>query len=276
METATKVASITIMETVHIIWGELAVSLYRQRIIDNSVRLAHGAYDFRTEIEAQAFLYGISEARKENMYAQVTSLPDIRALGMPLRARIVDAVKNGDVKTVEEMLDAGVDPNTKGPNGMSLLEISADNGSDDVAEKLLQRGARPEESENSAFSALHLGAASFHPGAGRVVDLITDRQMDINRPDESGKSALIKAIESSRLETALILIDKGAKVNIVDNNGMTARDHFDKKFGGVVNDPLKDKFDDVLGAAEKEDIENTRRLTAFIHNNNMRPTPFGR
>lgn len=262
------------METVHIIWGELAVSLYKQRKIDNSVRLAHAAYDFRTEAESKAFLLGISESRKEHMYAHVTSLPDIRSLGMPLRSRIVEAVTNGDVEIVEEMLRCGVDVNTKAPNGMTLLEISAEQGNDEVAEKLLEHGAEVEGPENSPYSALHLGASSFYPGAGRVVDLITDRKIDLDRPDADGKSALIRAIEASRLETALKLIEKGAKVHIPDNNGMTARDHFEKKFGGLVGDPLKDKFELALEGAEKEHHENKQRMTSFIRHSHMQQTPY--
>ena len=103
------------INTVHIVWGEIAATLYRRGVIDNMVRLAHAVYDFRSPEESRAFLQGVNEARRPHEWVQVTRLPDQRSLGMPLRSRLIEAIVKGDLDTVEQMLDAGVSPDEEEP-----------------------------------------------------------------------------------------------------------------------------------------------------------------
>lgn len=264
------------ISTVHIVWGELAASKYRLGHIDNTVRLAHAVYDFQTTREAAAFLLGVHEARRPHEWAQVTRLPDQRSMGMPLRSRLIDAIVKGDLATVEEMLDAGVSPDTKAPNGMTAVQVAAHQGQDLIAEKLLERGAAPEEPADSLnpYSAIHLAAASSKPGASRVVDLLSERRIDIERGDRDGRTALMRAIDESRLDSARLLLEKGAKTSTADNAGVTAKDRFERKFGGVVGDPAVGRLEQAFEVAEQAEQKNAERVAAVARSPFMRPTPY--
>lgn len=265
------------LSTVHIIWGEIAAAQYRRGVIDNLVRLAHAVYDFKTSEESLAFLLGIKESRKDHEWAHVTRLPDQRALGMPLRSRLIDAIFKGDPDVVEDMLDAGVNPDTKAPNGMTALQVAAQQGQDKIAEKLLTRGARVEEPESSqnAFSAVHLAAVSMKPNASKVLNLLADRDADLDRQDADGKTALVRAIEQNRLDHAKILVEKGAKLDTPDNNGLTARAVFDAKFGAVVGDAMIDSFNDTLTRAETiHENKMFRAQEVARHPFGRPPTPY--
>lgn len=263
------------LSTVHIIWGELAANLYRRRVIDNSVRLAHAVYDFKSDQESHAFLFGIREARKPSEWAHVTHLPDQRSLGMPLRSRLIDAIIRGDADTVELMLDAGVSPETKSPDGMSAFQLAARHGQDVIAETLLERGAKPEEPADSlnTHSALHLAASCTKPGATRIVDMISERDVQLDRPDRDGRTALMRAIDESRLDAARILLEKGAKPGIGDDGGVSAKDRFDKKFGGVVQDPAVDKLSAAFESAEAKEAERLQKVGAATRHASIHPSP---
>lgn len=261
--------------SVHIIWGELAVSLYRRGVIDNTVRLAHAVYDFPSAREAGAFLLGVSEARRPHEWANVTHLPDQRSLGMPLRSRLIDAIFKGDVDTVEEMLDAGVNPDTKAPNGMTAVQVAAQQGQEVIAEKLLERGATVEEPETApgAHNAVHLAAVSLKPGADRVIDLLARHQADLDREDHDGKTPLMRALEQSRLDQARKLIERGARIDVPDRHGKTAHDYFNERFGGVVGDAVIDGLQVAFKRAEALRQDRLAQLQGSIRHPVRFPTP---
>lgn len=259
---------------IHIIWGEVATSFYRRGIIDNTVRLAHAVYTFNSPSESRSFLMGISEARKPHEWALVTKLPDQRALGMPLRARLIEAIFLGDVDTIEQMLNTGVHPDTKDVTGLTALQLAAQQGQFKAAECLLKHGAQAQidNDPSSHHSALSLAASSPIHGACRVAELLIQHQVDLERPNPQGKTALMLAIDQGRLDTAQLLIDNGAKLSTCDNNGQTARDHFDKKFGNVQSDAQIDKFLTTMERAEANEIRASQALATT--NRSSFPTPY--
>lgn len=263
--------------TIHIIWGELAVSLYRRGTVNNTVRLAHAVYDFLTEQEGEAFLLGISEARKPHEWAQVTRVIDIRTLGAPMRSRLLQAIADGNLELVEDMLDAGVSPETKGPDGMNALQLAAQHGQVQIAETLLNRGAPPEEPIGSTnpHSAIHLAATSPSPEAAKVVDLLSQRKIDLERADREGKTALMRAIETAHLGAAVVLLAQGALTKTMDNDSKTARNHFDERFGAVVGDEKVDMLHKTLIQAEERTMKSEERAGAMMKQPKVRPTPYG-
>lgn len=263
--------------SVHIIWGELAASLYKRGVINDSVRLAHAAYDFPSPQEAKAFLLGISEARKPHEWAQATRLIEIRKLGEPMRSKLLNAIINGDLDTVEAMLDAGVSIETKGPNGMTALQLAAQQGQPRIAEHLLSRGALAEEPVGSLnpHSAIHLASTSQKPGSGSVVNLLSQREIDLERADRDGKTALIRSIEVGALAASVILLTNGALAKTMDDESKTARDHFKVQYGAVVGDPAVDRLDVSLKTSEGLDLAQREKVAALAKKPSLHPTPYG-
>lgn len=264
------------LTTVHIVWGELASSLYRRGVIDNTVRLAHAVYDFSSPQEAASFLYGISEARKVHEWAHVTRLPDQKALGMPPRSRLIAAILKGDLDEVSKMLDMGVSPQTRAPNGMNALQIAAREGQGDIAKVLLERGAPAEEPSDSLnpHSAMHLAAASPKPGASQVIALLAERSADLDRIDREGKTALERALEHGRTHQAAALLKNGARPDIPNDAGKTARTLFNERFGAVTQDEGVDALETALDESEHHRVAELARVKALSRHARPRPTPY--
>lgn len=87
---------------------------------------------------------------------------------------LMNAVVNGDSKTVKDLIAAGADPNAVHKNGISALIEAATKGYTDIVKILIDAGA------------------------------------DINGKDSFGFTALIRATEKGSADIVKILIDKGA------------------------------------------------------------------
>ena len=231
--------------TLHLIWGELAVSRYRMRQFDNTVLLAHAAYDFRSIPESEAFLQGVTVARDPHTWMLVTSAIDITRLGLPLKSKLFAAVERGDVTAVEEILDNGVTPNTRAPNGLTPLQTAALKGHAIVAEVLLNRGAKASLVTDNVQkeSPLHLMSDSFSPQSERLAAVLIDAaDSDINAFNATGQTPLMKAVAKGNLPIAVYLMEKGANPDYEDEAGNSARSLFMQKYEGIIQDPIIDKF----------------------------------
>ena len=65
------------------------------------------------------------------------------------------AVREGNISTVEILIDAGANPNDADPNGTAALVLAILNGHFELASVLLDRGADPNVRDESHGSALH-------------------------------------------------------------------------------------------------------------------------
>lgn len=95
-----------------------------------------------------------------------------------------DAIKNNNVKLVEELIDEGADVSQVDKYGATPLYIAAEEGQSHVAELLLDRGA------------------------------------DVNQArTNNGKTPLWVAAENGQLDVAKLLLDRGADINLANTNG---------------------------------------------------------
>ena len=257
--------------TLHLLWGEPAVSRYKSGRIDNTVLLGHAAYDFLTDKEAQAFLLGVKENRRPETWMVVTNLLDIPRLGQPLKSKLFQAIEQGDVKTLEELFNAGVEPNVRAPNGMTPLQAAVIAGHVKVVETLLEHGADPNLPTQDAQqeSAMHLAARHPGPKGSELVSLLTTSTADLNATNSHLQTPLHLAVERDNLTSALALIKEGAKLDEKDQAGQTPRHLFQDKYAGIINDPT---IDDIQMAIEKTDAQLKKRSN-FLRKQTT-PTPY--
>ena len=151
---------------------------------------------------------------------------------------LIDAARNGDIKTINRLLDEGadlnvlsVDPNNSKNDGRLPLVVAAINsnatGSLETVKLLLERGANINLQEKGGFTALH--AASLYSKTNSSVEtvrLLLDKGADPNVQDQDGFTPLIMAAQNSNNtssnETVRLLLDRGANVSIRDKGGFTA------------------------------------------------------
>lgn len=257
--------------TLHIIWGEVAVSRMRMRQIDRLVLLNHAAYDFHSEVEAEAFLLGVRECRPPETWMLVTGAMDIVRLGQPLKSRLFEAIAATDIDAIEAMLEAGVSVNVRAPNGMTPLHAACIRGSAAVVAVLLARGAHPDTQSSDAHqdTPLHYLAAQEQGSADANVDLLLEANADVDSFNAKHQTPLIRAVEGNNLALALHLVRKGANLDYQDNDGNSARSLFEAKFSNIVGDALVDSF-----TAEIARFDNTQATHSPRRQPEPRPTPY--
>ena len=116
-------------------------------------------------------------------------------------------------KSVQMLLDEGVNVNAQGGKHGNALHVALEKGHIQIVQMLLDKGAN--------FNALHkvhgttLQIASVN-GHIRIVQLLLDKGVDINAYDKKYGNALQSALAGGQLQVVQMLLDKGADVNAPD------------------------------------------------------------
>jgi len=137
---------------------------------------------------------------------------------------LLKAVKNFDVKKVEEALSAGADINAKNVYGRTALHIASYHDRKDIAELLIKYGADVNAKDNDGWTAL-IYASIYN--SKDITKLLIKYGADLNAKDNKGETALMKASSmwtsnKGHKEIAELLINAGADINTKDNYGRTA------------------------------------------------------
>lgn len=152
---------------------------------------------------------------------------------------LAEACTSGDIAMVEKLLKAGADANATQMEGETVLMTAARTGNPDVVKLLIDRGAEVNTAEPwRGQTALMWAAAEHHPA---VVKLLLERGADpdgrskavdftklkpksgsigMNFP-RGGFTPLLFAARQGDLESARILVEAGAGVNIGDPDNTT-------------------------------------------------------
>ena len=135
---------------------------------------------------------------------------------------MMDAVRDGDIETLELLLEQGSDPNFIDHYGTALGNASIKGeGKRDIYELLLYWGADPNLRDQFGNTALRDAALYGHID---IIRLLLDRGVDPNIRTDNGYTALMGAIGDSSRDTDIVrlLLDRGANPNIRTNTGYTA------------------------------------------------------
>ena len=124
---------------------------------------------------------------------------------------MIDAVRNGDTKNLELLLEQGSDPNLTIDRWGTALMHASDKGISDICELLLYWGADPNLKNQYGETALANAAQSGHTD---IVRLLLDWGADPNIQGPGGAaSALIRDSQSGHTDIVRLLLDRGADIN---------------------------------------------------------------
>lgn len=161
----------------------------------------------------------------------------------------LEAAQGGQLETLRQSLDAGLNPNATDMEGNSLLLIVARQGFPTLAELLLQRGAKPALANPNRETPLSVAAYEGHGDTVQVLlkygaslketdpdallyatmncwdgaaKVLMDNGADLNRQDAEGHTALIFSARNGCIGIARMLLERGADDQIADKSGKTA------------------------------------------------------
>jgi len=172
---------------------------------------------------------------------------------------LVSAVASNDLVAVKLLLSNKADVNFLPENGMNSLMTAAYAGYVDMCKLLIAHGAVSVRDPNGFMMQDYLRSTTHRlplatklqilelldnntnkltkASAAQSRKLAKERELqklkeiiehagiDINKPDETGKTALMEAAADGDIETCQLLISKGADASIKDKKGKTAFDY---------------------------------------------------
>jgi ankyrin repeat protein len=137
----------------------------------------------------------------------VTSKEDIAGPAL-IRAR-------NDIRMLNRLLDAGVDPKEEVPLitlSLPTFFVAAREGQLDAIKAFVAAGFDPTATSARGWTALMLAAGGDTPNH-EVLQFLLDAGTDINAKDDDGRTALDWALTRGETETVAFLRKKGAKTN---------------------------------------------------------------
>jgi ankyrin repeat protein len=153
--------------------------------------------------------------------------------GAPIDARNLDgstalhkAAETGRLKIVELLVERGANVNLPGRSGTTPLEAAAYMGSEPIVRFLIEKGADPTRKDITEKSAIIYAAGR---GFAPVTRLLLDSGVDVNARYGNDLTALMWAAGYSAEagikdveEVITLLLDRGARLDDLDNRGRTA------------------------------------------------------
>ena len=139
----------------------------------------------------------------------------------PRAEDLILAAARNDAHTIQNLIDAGVDVNAKGPNGVTALMKAIESGHLDVVKILLAAEGIDVNAQNDRGTT-----ALMYAGADEVPLLLAAEGIegiDVNAQDTRGVTALMHAAEGGNaFIVRLLLAVEGINVNTQDHFGYTA------------------------------------------------------
>ncbi|XP_065189071.1 serine/threonine-protein phosphatase 6 regulatory ankyrin repeat subunit C-like [Sycon ciliatum] len=176
-----------------------------------------------------------NEASREELDEMLQSFPSdatiVDGFGFPA---INSAAMHGNHTAIAALLDCGVDPHTRDPNGHTPLMIALRGRGDGftrTVDAILEASTKKSSEEssdsgdwihltdNQDMTALHFAARS---GDSNTVERLVALGADLQRKDSKRRTPLHYAALKARFHAVQTLLRLGSKVDATDNEGNTA------------------------------------------------------
>jgi Carboxypeptidase regulatory-like domain/Ankyrin repeats (3 copies) len=137
------------------------------------------------------------------------------------RNRLVMAVEENDIENVKARIYMGerVNAKDKAYDGNTALHVAIENGNTEIAEVLLNAGAKINIKNSEKRTPLMM---LDEDASVELVNLLIRHGAKLNLVDKAGNSALILAASAASKEVMQTLISAGAGVNATNKQGETA------------------------------------------------------
>ncbi|XP_068458315.1 ankyrin repeat, SAM and basic leucine zipper domain-containing protein 1 isoform X2 [Clinocottus analis] len=133
------------------------------------------------------------------------------------------AINKGDVGTVEQLLDNGMDVETRLAFGWTPLMCAVSVANYDLVKLLLDRGAGANFSKDHwTVLMASCTASDTEDKIARCVEILLSRNADPNMEDRSQMTCLMLAARDGYSKIINLLVSHGAEVNAQDGSGFTA------------------------------------------------------
>ena len=142
-----------------------------------------------------------------------------------LNEKLGDAALFGKLNKVKQLLNEGADPNAITECGKSPLMLAAMYGHKAAIETLLDAGADPnlqgdEEFDEGQTALMYIASSFFASNRAEVIKFLVERGADVNIQNNEGETALMLAGDFT--DAVKALIEAGADLNLRDKEGNTA------------------------------------------------------
>ncbi|XP_040895114.1 ankyrin repeat, SAM and basic leucine zipper domain-containing protein 1 [Toxotes jaculatrix] len=133
------------------------------------------------------------------------------------------AISEGDTATVEQLLDNGMDVETRLGFEWTPLMCAVSVANYDMAKLLLGRGASANFSKDHwTVLMASCTASASEDKIARCVELLLSRNADPNMVDRSQMTCLMLAARDGYSKVTNLLVSRGAHINVQDEKGNTA------------------------------------------------------
>ena len=129
---------------------------------------------------------------------------------------LIKAIQNGDQDAANMLLDKGINARTANKNGQTALHISSNVGFYDISKRLLDLGLNPNTRDNAGNTPLMYAAASPNP---YLTELLIEKGARIEDKNKKGETSLAIAALIGNTKTVESLAKKGADIRTTDNDG---------------------------------------------------------
>ena len=130
------------------------------------------------------------------------------------------AAKEGQRQTVKLLIEGGADVNLVDVRRQQPIHVATGRGRLDMIELLLWRGSQVNVADDKGKTPLHLAAVT--PNSVDIVRVLILHDACVNVPDADGRTSLHLACAAGRADVVRTLLNRGADINSLDNNGACA------------------------------------------------------
>jgi len=140
----------------------------------------------------------------------IVALASVASLAAVRDTKLIDAVKDGNVKTVQALVRERVDVNAPAPDGSTALHWAAHRDNLTTADLLIRAGARPNVTNDLGVTPLHLACTNRSTG---MVRRLLAAGSNPNATLLRGETVLMECARTGNADAVAALLKAGARVN---------------------------------------------------------------